>query len=94
MAAEGMQRDWPGQLQAQLVGLAALFLVPFFTASVFFVPVAVVMRGLQRPGHEDAATPPAIVVPAAPVTAHTVEIGGRPEAQQIGELEAMEAERP
>jgi Amt family ammonium transporter len=94
VAAEGLQQDWPGQLQAQLAGVAALFLVSFFTASVFFVPVAVVMRGLQRPGDEGATAPPTIVVPATPATAHAVEVGGRPEAQQVGELEIMEADRP
>jgi Amt family ammonium transporter len=94
MAAEGLQRDWPGQVQAQLVGLAALFLVPFFTASLLFVPVAVVMRGLQRPPEEAAAASPAIVVPASLVTGHAVEVSSRPEIQQVDSLEAMEAERP
>lgn len=94
MPAESLQQDWPGQMQAQLVGLAALFLVPFFVASLFFVPVAVVLRGVQRPGEEEAAASPVIVVPATLVAEHAVEVGRRPDPQPTGELEAMEAERP
>jgi Amt family ammonium transporter len=46
LAAEGMQPDWPAQLQAQGVGLAALFLVPFLLTTVVLAPVAAVARGL------------------------------------------------
>ncbi|MEA3337086.1 MAG: hypothetical protein U9R25_14345 [Chloroflexota bacterium] len=50
MVAEGMQSDWPGQMLAQLLGMTALFLVPFLAATLVFGPLAVLIKGLdQRP---------------------------------------------
>jgi ammonia channel protein AmtB len=44
LAAPGFQPDWPGQMQAQLVGLAALALLGFFGAWLFTGPLALLIR--------------------------------------------------
>jgi Amt family ammonium transporter len=48
LAAPGYRPDWPGQMQAQIVGLAALTLLGFFAAWLLFVPPALLARLLQR----------------------------------------------
>jgi Amt family ammonium transporter len=52
LAAAGYQPDWPGQMQAQLVGLVALALLGFFAAWLSTAPLALLIRLLrsQRPG--------------------------------------------
>jgi Amt family ammonium transporter len=40
LAAVQMQPDWPGQIQAQIIGLAAVVLIPFFAATVGFAAIA------------------------------------------------------
>jgi Amt family ammonium transporter len=49
LAAPGFQPDWPGQMQAQLVGLAALALLGFFGAWLFTGPLALLIRLLGTP---------------------------------------------
>jgi ammonium transporter, Amt family len=49
LAAPGFQPDWPGQMQAQLVGLAALALLGFFAAWLFTAPPALLIRLLRTP---------------------------------------------
>ncbi len=49
LAAPGFQPDWPGQMQAQLVGLAALALLGFFAAWLFSAPPALLIRLLRTP---------------------------------------------
>ncbi len=44
LASLGLHADWPGQLQAQLVGLAALFLVPFLVGTLLFGLIALATR--------------------------------------------------
>jgi hypothetical protein len=73
--------------------VAALFLVPFFAASVLFVPVAVALRGLQRPGGVAQAPPEPMAIPADLVTAHAVEVDGQHEVEQAQELEVLEPDR-
>jgi Amt family ammonium transporter len=46
--AAGLQPDWPGQLQAQAVGLAAIGLFAFLVASVVFGPLAGLTRLVQK----------------------------------------------
>ena len=48
LAASAYQPDFPGQLQAQGVGLATLALFGFFLAWVLLAPPAVLLRFLQR----------------------------------------------
>lgn len=48
LSAASFQADWPGQMQAQGVGLAALFLIPFLAATVLFGVIAVAMRAGTR----------------------------------------------
>jgi Amt family ammonium transporter len=64
LAAPGFQPDWPGQMQAQLVGLAALALLGFFAAWLCTVPLALLIRLLGMPTG----------APTAPLTAEAVEI--------------------
>lgn len=60
LAAPGMQPDWPGQIQAQLIGMAALFGLAFVAALALFGLLALMARGLRmareareaRPAHE------------------------------------------
>ncbi|MCD6291603.1 MAG: hypothetical protein J7M34_13980 [Anaerolineae bacterium] len=58
-AAPSMQPDWPGQFVAQLVGLAAVILVPFLAATIGFAVVAALARIWQggRSGLADDVSP-------------------------------------
>ena len=53
--AVGLQPDWPGQLQAQGVGLAAIGLFAFLIANLAFGPLAGLMHLVTR---RSAPTPP------------------------------------
>lgn len=47
LAAPGMQPDWPGQMQAQLIGVAALVGLAFAAALALFGLLALMTRGLR-----------------------------------------------
>ncbi len=47
LAAPGMQPDWPGQIQAQLIGVAALFGMAFLAGLAVFGLLALLARGLR-----------------------------------------------
>jgi Amt family ammonium transporter len=68
LAAPGFQPDWPAQMQAQLVGMAALALLGFFTAWVFTGPPALVIRLLRTPtgGYASSPLPEATEDPLIP----------------------------
>ena len=78
LAAAGYQPDWPAQMQAQAVGLAALALFGFFVAWLLLAPPAILSH-LLRPQPvaatpsvakiAEAATPP---VSPSPATAEVV----------------------
>ncbi len=62
LAAPGMQPDWPGQIQAQLVGAGALFAVGFLGGALVFGLLAVLARGLRmardaRAARQEEETP-------------------------------------
>ncbi|MCB9138979.1 MAG: hypothetical protein H6642_11585 [Caldilineaceae bacterium] len=48
LAASGFQPDFPGQLQAQLIGLLALGLFGFFSGLVCCIPLGLLLHALQR----------------------------------------------
>jgi Amt family ammonium transporter len=48
LASGALKPDWPAQMQAQLVGVAALTLLGFFAAWLATAPLAVVFRLLSR----------------------------------------------
>jgi Amt family ammonium transporter len=48
MAQSGFRPDWPGQMQAQLIGIAALFLIPFLAGTLMFGFLTVLDRGLHH----------------------------------------------
>lgn len=50
----GFQPDFPGQLQAQLIGLLALGLWGFVTGLIISVPLGLLAQGLQRSSHESS----------------------------------------
>ena len=54
-AAAGMIADWPGQFQAQLIGSAALFLMPFLAGTLLFGLLAAIAAGLRRVRRGEAA---------------------------------------
>ena len=60
LTAAGFQRDFPGQLQAQVIGVVALSLWGFFTGLLVCAPLGLLLHGLQR------SAPP--VAAAAPLT--------------------------
>jgi len=60
VATAGYAQDWPGQIQAQLVGGAALALFGLFATWLFLVPPALLLH-LIRP--RPVATTPAVPVP-------------------------------
>ena len=62
LAAAGYQPDWPAQMQAQGVGLAALALFGFFVAWLLLAPPAILLH-LLRP-RPVAATPSAAIIAA------------------------------
>jgi Amt family ammonium transporter len=68
VAAPGYQPDWPGQMQAQLIGIAALFLVAFLAGLIVFGLLAVFAHGFRRMASlRDAAgrqSAPAVAVAA------------------------------
>ncbi|HIQ06362.1 MAG TPA: hypothetical protein EYH31_11875 [Anaerolineae bacterium] len=57
LASAGFQSDWPGQLQAQLIGLIAIFLFTFLVASLLFSPIAVLARLKQNLRLQETASP-------------------------------------
>lgn len=59
LAAAGFQPDWPGQMQAQWVGLAALGLFGFFAAWLCLAPPALLFYWLQPRQTSSDATPAA-----------------------------------
>jgi Amt family ammonium transporter len=77
LAAPGFQPDWPGQMQAQLVGLAALALLGFFGAWIFTGPLASLIRLLGTPartpirGYAAEATP---AIPPLARAAHETQV--------------------
>ena len=48
LAAAGRQMDFPGQFQAQLVGVIALGLLGFLSGLIVCVPLGLILHGLQR----------------------------------------------
>lgn len=65
LVAAGFQSDWPGQMQAQGVGLAALAAFGFFGAWLCVAPVALLVHLLRpRPGAQKPFAPPEPAVTA------------------------------
>lgn len=48
LAAAGRQMDFPGQFQAQLIGVVALGLLGFLSGLIVCVPLGLLLHGLQR----------------------------------------------
>ncbi len=48
-AAVRMQPDWPGQMQAQIIGLVATMLIPFLATSLFLGAVAALVQAWRAP---------------------------------------------
>lgn len=69
LAAALFKPDWPGQMQAQMIGVAALALFGFFAAWLVVAPLAVLLRllGQMLPR---AAAPAAEQPPTASVAVH------------------------
>lgn len=61
LTAAGFQRDFPGQFQAQVIGVVALSLWGFLTGLLVCTPLALLFHGLQR-----SAAPPVAPTPSAP----------------------------
>ncbi len=57
LAAPGMQPDWPGQIQAQLIGAGALFALAFLAGVAAFGLLAVLARGLRMAREGRTARP-------------------------------------
>ena len=81
LAAPGYQADWPGQMQAQLIGIGALFLVAFLAGLVVFGLLAALAHGFNRiasvrsaaPPQSPAVEPVAVAVEAEPPIAALAE---------------------
>ena len=48
LAARSFQSDFPGQIQAQVIGIAGLSLWGFFCASLICAPLGIVFKGIER----------------------------------------------
>ncbi|MCX6029766.1 MAG: hypothetical protein NT169_10750 [Chloroflexi bacterium] len=77
LAAAGFQPDWPGQMQAQAVGVAAMALFGFFAAWLALAPLAVLTHLLRRPESS------AVVVPPAPLTEGDTETPDEPAVEPV-----------
>jgi Amt family ammonium transporter len=55
LAAPGMQADWPGQMQAQLIGMGVIFGMAFVTSLAVFGLLALMARGLRMARTAQAA---------------------------------------
>ncbi len=74
LAAAGFQPDWPGQMQAQLVGMGAVVFFGFFAAWLCLAPLAGVAFLLRPRPSSAAATPaPAQPEPAPSASEATAE---------------------
>jgi Amt family ammonium transporter len=72
LAAAGFQPDWPGQMQAQAVGAAAIGLFGFFAAWLALAPLAVITHLLRRPTEAQPELAPAVATDA--VVEHSVAV--------------------
>lgn len=77
LTAARMQPDWPGQLQAQIVGIAAATLVPFLAATILFAVLAALDRAWQAThGAPTAEESPAdFEIPVEAEMAESLEAG-------------------
>ena len=75
LAAAGYQPDWPAQMQAQAVGLAALALFGFFVAWLLLAPPAILAH-LLRP-QPTVPTPSAAMIPEVATAADQPTTGSR-----------------
>ena len=66
--AAGFQPDFPGQMQAQLIGVAALIAWGVLTGALICIPLGLLFWGLQH----SARTAPAIPAAETPTLPHTV----------------------
>jgi Amt family ammonium transporter len=57
LAATGYQPDFPGQLQAQVMGIVAIGLWGFLSGLVVCAPLALLLYGLQRSQRSDVGEP-------------------------------------
>ena len=48
LVARGFQPDFPGQLQAQMIGILAITLWGFLSGLILCVPLGLLFHGLQR----------------------------------------------
>lgn len=67
LVARGFQLDFPGQLQAQLIGLAALGVWGFVTGLLICIPLGLIFHGLQQ-GQTTAPVAPVTQRAAPPAT--------------------------
>jgi Amt family ammonium transporter len=85
MAADGFQPDFPGQLQAQLIGILSLTLWGFFTGLVICFPLGLLLHALQRDDRSARKRTPALADnPQASVEEArdaTVGLAGNPESR-------------
>ena len=58
LTAAGFQRDFPGQFQAQVIGVVALSLWGFVTGLLVCAPLGLLFHGLQRTATSVAAAAP------------------------------------
>ena len=72
MAGAGFPPDWPGQMQAQAVGVAAIGLFGFFAAWLALAPLAVITHLLRRPTEAQPELAPAAVADA--VVEHSIAV--------------------
>jgi ammonium transporter, Amt family len=61
LVAQGFQRDFPSQLQAQVIGVVAVSMWGFLSGLIVCVPLGLLFHGLQRSEEHTASvvTPPA-----------------------------------
>jgi Amt family ammonium transporter len=63
LVAQGFQRDFPSQLQAQIIGIVAISVWGFLSGLVVCVPLGLFFHGLQRSGEHAA---PSAMTPSTP----------------------------
>jgi Amt family ammonium transporter len=83
--AAGFQPDFPGQLQAQLIGVAALIIWGVLTGAIICVPLGLLVWGLQHSAHSAAAeaAPEPAVMPSSPRIAEAEPALATPERRRV-----------
>lgn len=82
LVGAGFQRDFPGQFQAQMIGVVALVLWGFVSGLLICMPLGLLLHNLQRSDRSPQAAPHAAAQPGPMAHSGVERELGKPEAAQ------------